>query len=60
MMFSLNPLLVMPGLVPGISLGIGAARDVDGRNKSGHDGGVVEPKTSHTPAGFMRTSETGH
>ncbi len=29
---------VMPGLVPGISLGAGAAAKMDARNKSGHDG----------------------
>ncbi|MYE59557.1 MAG: hypothetical protein F4X35_08350 [Alphaproteobacteria bacterium] len=35
----------MPGLVPGISREAGAAREVDGRNKSGHDdraGGLGE------------------
>ncbi len=29
---------VMPGLVPGISLGAIVAAEVDARNKSGHDG----------------------
>ena len=28
---------VMPGLVPGISIGAIAAAEVDARNKSGHD-----------------------
>ena len=31
--------LVMPGLVPGISIGAMAAAEMDARNKSGHDGG---------------------
>ena len=43
------------GLVPGISLGAGAAGEVDGRNKSGHDGGVAEPKRPHTPIEVIRT-----
>ena len=33
------PLYVMPGLVPGISIGAIAAAEMDARNKSGHDGG---------------------
>ena len=45
---SAAPLTVMPGLVPGIHVGppprplparTAMPRDVDGRNKSGHDGG---------------------
>ena len=35
------PLLVMPGLVPGISLWASATAEMDARNKSGHDGGGV-------------------
>ena len=34
-----RPLLVMPGLVPGISIGAIAAAEMDARNKSGHDEG---------------------
>ena len=33
------PLLVMPGLVPGISIEAIAVAEMDARNKSGHDGG---------------------
>ena len=33
------PLSVMPGLVPGISIGAIAAAEMDARNESGHDGG---------------------
>ena len=38
----LNALSVMPGLVPGISVGAIAEAEVDGRNKSGHDDIGVE------------------
>ncbi len=48
------------GLVPGIFLGTGATGEMDGRNKSGHDGGVVELKKSRTPIEVSRTSKPGH
>ena len=32
-----RPYIVMPGLVPGISIGAMAAAGMDARNKSGHD-----------------------
>ena len=35
---SATPHIVMPGLVPGISLGAVSAAEMDARNKSGHDG----------------------
>jgi hypothetical protein len=39
--------LVMPGLVPGIHVLIEREKDVDGRNKSGHDEGrTVCPRFS--------------
>jgi D-alanyl-D-alanine dipeptidase len=49
------PFLVMPGLVPGIHVfnKFAAKQDVDGRNKSGHDGLLwrrLEPE-NRLPAG---------
>ena len=35
------PFIVMPGLVPGISVGAIAEAEVDARNESGHDGESV-------------------
>ncbi len=46
---------VMPGLVPGISHRAGAARKVDGLNRSGRDGGSVELEGLHTPIEVVRT-----
>ena len=49
------PLLVMPGLVPGISIGAIAAAEMDARNKSGHDGrgrsGMTEGALGHDEEG---------
>jgi hypothetical protein len=36
-----GPSVVMPGLVPGIHV-LAAKKDVDGRDKPGHDGGETE------------------
>jgi hypothetical protein len=33
-------LFVMPGLVPGIHAFLDARKDVDGRDKPGHDAGI--------------------
>ena len=41
-----RPLFVMPGLVPGISLGAVAMAEMDARNKSGHDGRRVGRRAS--------------
>ena len=43
---------VMPGLVPGIHIGLAWRRGVDGRNKSGHD-------VEGIPRKWIRTSRTG-
>ena len=46
------PYTVMPGLVPGISIGAIAAAEMDGRNKSGHDeGGGVRGGDRRAPGG---------
>ena len=39
---------VMPGLVPGISIGTIAAAEMDARNKSGHDGGAFRQDGKET------------
>ena len=39
------PHAVMPGLVPGISIGQARRKGVDGRNKSGHDEKKTRRKT---------------
>ena len=42
---------VMPGLVPGISLGAGTAAEMDARNESGHDGGGVRARRARGGTG---------
>jgi hypothetical protein len=37
----------MPGFIPGIHVFLAAKQDVDGRNKSGHDGGYLRGRLRH-------------
>jgi len=48
----LRPLSVMPGLVPGIHIRCTGSKDVDTRDKPGHDekGGRLEGWPRHSPS----------
>jgi len=48
----------MPGLVPGIHvLGRSNQKDVDGRDKPGHDGQEIVCQAGNMPAGIAMTAK---